>query len=64
MTLTEVFVNLKRVNVHECTVNMAPHDSFEKEPCKEGTGKEEGGKNGEKRQRELSKDKSRTVSRG
>ena len=29
LTLTEVFVNQKRVNVCEYTVKMAPHDSLE-----------------------------------
>ena len=48
MTLIEVFVNQKRINVCEHTVKMAPHDSFEEEPPGEGTGRRKEWWEGEK----------------
>jgi hypothetical protein len=41
MTLKKVFLNQKRINVCKHTINMAPCDSFEYEPPREGTGRRE-----------------------
>ena len=46
MTLTEVFVNQKRMNLCEHTVKMVPQDSFEKELPEGGMEGMEGKRNG------------------